>query len=58
MGDDVTRVKGKVEEALGWATGDREAEAKGRVEQETGHTPSGPEVEQEEDEVREDHGDT
>ena len=57
MGDDVTRVKGKVEEAVGWATGDREAEAKGRVEEETGRTPSDAEVDEEEDEVRKDHGD-
>ena len=57
MGDEVTRVKGKVEEALGWATGDREAEAKGRVEEETGDTARPGEVEQAEDEVREDHGD-
>jgi uncharacterized protein YjbJ (UPF0337 family) len=57
MGDDATRVKGKVEEALGWATGDREAEAKGRVEEETGHQPSDDEVDQAEDEVRQDHGD-
>ena len=58
MGDDATRVKGKIEEAVGWATGDREAEARGRVEGETGHAPSGDEVDQQEDEVRKDHGDT
>ncbi|HVM04062.1 MAG TPA: hypothetical protein VM242_02720 [Acidimicrobiales bacterium] len=57
MGDDATRVKGKIEEAVGWATGDREAEAKGRVEGETGSAPSEDEVDRREDEVREDHGD-
>lgn len=57
MGDDATRVKGKIEEAVGWATGDREAEAKGRVEAESGSAPSEDEVDQQEDEVRKDHGD-
>ena len=57
MGDDATRVKGKIEEAVGWATGDREAEAKGRVEEETGSPADDDQVEQVEDEVRKDHGD-
>ena len=57
MGDDATRVKGKIEEAVGWATGDREAEAKGRVEEETGSAAGDDQVEQAEDEVRKDHGD-
>lgn len=57
MTDDATRVKGKIEEAVGWATGDRKAEAKGRVEAETGRAPSEDEVDQQEDEVRKDHGD-
>jgi len=56
-GDDVTRVKGKVEEAVGWATGDREAEARGRVEEETGRPADDAEVDRAEEEVRRDHGD-
>lgn len=32
---------GKIKEAVGWATGDREVEAKGRVEQKSAD-PSGP----------------
>jgi uncharacterized protein YjbJ (UPF0337 family) len=55
--DDVTRVKGKVEEAVGWATGDRRVEAKGKVEEETGESPDEETVEDVEDDVREDHGD-
>ena len=55
--DDVTRVKGKVEEAVGWATGDRRTEAKGKVEEETGDSPDDGTLEDVEDEVREDHGD-
>ncbi len=55
--DDVTRVKGKVEEAVGWATGDRRTEAKGRVEEKTGDSPDESTIEDAEDEVREDHGD-
>ena len=56
--DDVTRVKGKVEEAVGWATGDRRVEAKGKAEEETGETPDDATLEDVEDEVREAHGDT
>ena len=55
--DSVTRVKGKVEEAVGWAAGDRRVEAKGKVEEETGDAPDEQELESAEDEVREDHGD-
>ncbi|MFP5378040.1 MAG: hypothetical protein ACLGIO_14820 [Acidimicrobiia bacterium] len=50
-------MKGKVEEAVGWATGDREVEARGRVEEATGRPAGDDEVEQAEEEVREDHGD-
>jgi uncharacterized protein YjbJ (UPF0337 family) len=59
MADDesVTTVKGKVEEAVGWATGDREVEAKGKVEAETGDEPDEETVEEVEDDVREEHGD-
>ena len=55
--DDATRVKGRVEEAVGWATGDRRVEAKGKVEEETGESPGDDTVEDVEDDVREDHGD-
>ena len=58
MADDkLTRTKGKIEEAVGWAAGDREVEAKGAVEAETGDEPKGEELEQAEDEVRAEHGD-
>jgi uncharacterized protein YjbJ (UPF0337 family) len=53
----VTSAKGKVEEAVGWATGDREVEAKGKVEAETGDEPDEETVDEVEDEVREEHGD-
>jgi uncharacterized protein YjbJ (UPF0337 family) len=55
--DSVTSVKGKVEEAVGWATGDREVEAKGKVEAETGDEPDEETVDEVEDDVREEHGD-
>ena len=44
-------VKGKVEEVTGWATGDRDLEAKGRADGD--EQP----VEDVEEEVRVDHGD-
>ena len=56
--DAATRVKGKVEEAVGWAAGDREVEAKGKVEEETGHRPDPETLEEAEDEVKAEHGDT
>ena len=34
VGEEAKEAKGKVQEKIGWATGDREAEAKGQVEQE------------------------
>ncbi|MGI8686053.1 MAG: CsbD family protein [Acidimicrobiales bacterium] len=55
--DTLTRAKGKVTEATGWATGDREVEAKGKVEAETGDEPDDETVDEVEDEVREEHGD-
>lgn len=55
--DTITRAKGKATEAAGWATGDREAEAKGKVEAETGDEPDDETTEEVEDEVREEHGD-
>ena len=56
--DGATRAKGKVEEAVGWAAGDRRVEAKGKVEDETGETPDEATLEKAEDEVRAEHGDT
>lgn len=56
--DTLTRAKGTLEEAAGWATGDRRVEAKGKVEKETGHDADEGEVEAVEDEVRRSHGDT
>ena len=56
--DDATRVKGKVEEAVGWAAGDRRVEAKGKVEEETGQPADENAVEEAEDDVRAQHGDT
>lgn len=59
MPDDSTaaEAKGRIEEAVGWATGDRRVEAEGRATREEGSEPSDPEVESVEDEVRADHGD-
>ena len=56
--DTVTRAKGRVEEAVGWAAGDRRVEAKGKVEEETGREPDEVALEEAEDEVRAEHGDT
>ena len=55
--DGVTRAKGKVEEAVGWAAGDRRVEAKGKLEDETGDSPDDSALEEAEDEVRAEHGD-
>ena len=55
--DTVTKAKGKIEEAAGWAAGDREVEAKGKIEAETGDVPDEETVDEVEDEVREEHGD-
>lgn len=55
--DSLTRAKGKITEAAGWAAGDRGAEAKGKVEAETGDEPDDETVEEVEDEIREEHGD-
>ncbi|HVE93660.1 MAG TPA: hypothetical protein VNB24_01980 [Acidimicrobiales bacterium] len=42
---------------IGWATGDRRAEAEGKVQEETGHKPDEDEVSAKEHEVRAEHGD-
>ena len=52
-GGDDQSVKGKVEEVTGWATGDRDLEAKGRAE---GEDADETEAEAK-DEVRTEHGD-
>jgi uncharacterized protein YjbJ (UPF0337 family) len=52
-----TRVKGKVKKKAGWLAGDREVEAKGRVEAEKGHEPTPAEEQEEEAVVRAEHGD-
>jgi uncharacterized protein YjbJ (UPF0337 family) len=55
--EDTTKVKGKVREKAGWLAGDREVEAKGKVEAEKGHEPSPDEQEEAKGEVRSEHGD-
>ncbi|HZQ87016.1 MAG TPA: CsbD family protein [Acidimicrobiales bacterium] len=55
--NDATKVKGKVKEKAGWLAGDREVEAKGKVEAEKGDEPTRTEHEEAKDEVRADHGD-
>lgn len=52
-----TRVKGRVKEVTGWATGDRRTEAEGLVEAETGHEPDQNELRKAEHAVRVAHGD-
>jgi uncharacterized protein YjbJ (UPF0337 family) len=51
-------VKGKVKEAVGWATGDRDVEAKGRAEQDSGGAPSPESVDDKKQELREEYGET
>jgi uncharacterized protein YjbJ (UPF0337 family) len=50
--------KGKIKETVGWVTGDREVQAKGRVESAGGDSSNDAEVEQAEQDVRRDEGDT
>ena len=49
--------KGKVKEAVGWATGDRRVEAEGRVEAAEGDPDDEQQVEAAEKQVRIDEGD-
>ena len=56
-GTDATKVKGKVKEKAGWLAGDRDVEAKGKVEAAKGDEPTPAEQERATDEVRADHGD-
>lgn len=51
------KVAGKVKEVVSNAAGDRHAEAVGKVEAETGHTPDEREASQEEERVRREHRD-
>ena len=53
----LTRAKGRVKEAVGWATGDRRVEAEGLVEAEHGHHPDDAELSEAEHDVRAAHGD-
>jgi uncharacterized protein YjbJ (UPF0337 family) len=55
--NDATKVKGKVKEKAGWLAGDREVEAKGKVEAEKGKEPTEREQREATDEVRADHDD-
>ena len=55
--NDTTKVKGKVKEKAGWLAGDRDVEAKGKFEAETGDEPSEREQAEKKDEVRADHDD-
>jgi uncharacterized protein YjbJ (UPF0337 family) len=55
--NDATKVKGKVKEKAGWLAGDRDVEAKGKVEAEKGKEPSEREQREAIDEVRADHDD-
>ena len=55
--DSVHEKLGKLKEEVGWATGDREVEAEGQAEKETGHDPAPGEVAEEKEEVRREHGD-
>ena len=54
---DATKVKGKVKEKAGWLAGDREVEAKGKVEAQKGDEPTDRERREAVDEVRADHDD-
>jgi uncharacterized protein YjbJ (UPF0337 family) len=48
---------GTLNRLIGWATGDRRAEAEGKAQERTGHKPDEAEVKRTEDEVRAEHGD-
>lgn len=52
-----TRLKGKVLRNVSVATGDRRGEAKGKVEQETGHEPSPGELDEATKQVKAKHHD-
>ena len=48
---------GTLNRLIGWLTGDRRAEAAGKVQEETGRKPDKAEADRAEDEVRAEHGD-
>jgi len=48
---------GTLNRLIGWVTGDRRAEAKGKVQEDTGHKPDEREADEAETEVRAEHGD-
>jgi len=53
----MTKKTGTLNRLIGWATGDRRAEAEGKIKEETGRQPDADEVHKVEDEVRAEHGD-
>ena len=55
--NDSTKLKGKVKEKAGWLAGDRDVEAKGKFEAETGEEPSERDQQEKKEEVRADHDD-
>ena len=57
MTDDLKRLKGKVLRNLSVATGDREGEARGKVEEETGREPDQHELDDATEEVKASHHD-
>lgn len=48
---------GTLNRLIGWATGDRRAEAEGKAQEETGRKPDEDELAAKEHEVRAEHGD-
>ena len=57
MTDKLTRLKGKVLKNVSVATGDRKGEAKGKVEQESGHEPDRDELDEATKQVKKSHHD-
>ena len=57
MTSKLTRLKGKVLRNVSIATGDREGEARGQVEEKTGHEPDRDEVREETKKVKASHHD-
>ena len=51
------KTTGTLNRLIGWATGDRRAEAEGKVQEETGHQPDERELAEAEEQVRAEHGD-
>ncbi len=57
MSSDLKRVKGKINQVVGEATGDREQEAIGTVQEHEGHDPDTAEVNDAIKKVKQDHHD-